>query len=58
MIQQHSAPFHPVALEGDPEDRVFLVRVGPDYRKGILDLSRGKGEGDGLIFIGGDQAVA
>jgi hypothetical protein len=38
-----------VALEGDPEDRVFLVWVGTNYRKGILVLSRGKGEG--LIVI-------
>ena len=44
VIQQHSATSHPVALEGDPEDNVFLVRVGNNYRKIILALSRGKGE--------------
>ena len=58
VIQQHSATSHPVALEGDPEDNIFLVRVGNNYRKIILALSRGKEEGDHLIFIGGDQAVS
>jgi hypothetical protein len=55
VIQQHSAPFHPVTLEGDPEDRFFLVRVGTNYKKAILALSRGKGEGDGLILIAGQK---